>query len=141
MNNRKIRTCSVCRDEYEFCPVCNPKDRNKPTFYFAYCSEKCKTIYDVMSRYEHGEIDAQSADEWLSKLDLSKKENFGESYKNTLKKIADELKQNEDVVVETTKEESVEETESVEDVGAGSADNTVKSFRNSSKKRGNKSVE
>lgn len=57
-----------------------------------YCSENCKNIYEATSGFEYGQIDAKTANNQLSKLDLSKKENFGESYQRTLKKISDEVK-------------------------------------------------
>lgn len=135
MDNRKIRTCSVCRANYEFC-LCNPEDRDKPTFYFAFCSENCKDIYNATSNYESGAIDAQAANEQLSKLDLSNKENFGESYRNTLKKISDELKKTK-VVEESVVEEMANGSESVEI----DTTDTTKVLKNSSKKRGNKNVE
>ena len=45
-----------------------------------------------MSSFENGKIDAEIANEQLSKLDLSQKDNFGDSYKNTLSKISTEIK-------------------------------------------------
>lgn len=87
MSKRNDRTCCVCYKNYQFCPVCRPEDREKPTFYFAYCSENCRNIYTVTSAYEDGKISADAAKEELDKLDLSRIENFGESYKNTIAKI------------------------------------------------------
>lgn len=83
---RKLRICSTCRSEYRFCPRCN-EDKDKPNWYFAFCSENCKDIYDVTSNYGWGNISAKEAKERISKLDLSKIENFGESYQNTIAKI------------------------------------------------------
>ena len=79
MNKRGVRTCCVCHKEYSFC-LCNPEDRNKPTWYFAYCSENCKDIYTVTSDYEDKKISADYAKKQLDKLDLSQIANFGESY-------------------------------------------------------------
>ena len=83
---RKLRICSTCRSEYRFCPRCN-EDKDKPNWYFAFCSENCKDIYDVTSNYGWGNITPKEAKERMSKLDLSKIENFGESYQNTIAKI------------------------------------------------------
>lgn len=83
---RKLRMCSTCRSEYRFCPRCN-EDKDKPNWYFAFCSENCKDIYDITSNYSWGNISEKEAKEKLSKLNLSKINNFGESYQNTIAKI------------------------------------------------------
>lgn len=87
MNKRGLRTCCVCRKEHLFCPQCRPEDRNKPTWYFAYCSENCKNIYAVTSDYEGKKISADEAKIQLDKLDLSHIANFGESYQKAIMKI------------------------------------------------------
>lgn len=87
MNKRGLRTCCVCRKEHLFCPQCRPEDRNKPTWYFAYCSENCKDIYSATSDYENGNISADDAKKQLDKLDLSQIANFGESYQKAIMKI------------------------------------------------------
>ena len=63
MSKNDLRTCCVCHKEYSFCPVCNPEDRFKPTWHFAYCSENCKDIYNITSSFENGrlsDIDAKA---------------------------------------------------------------------------------
>ena len=72
---------------FSYCPVCDPEDVNKPTWYFAYCSENCKDIYNVTSAYEDGRMTDIEAKEKLSKLDLSRKNNFGESYQKSIASI------------------------------------------------------
>lgn len=89
MTKKGLRTCCVCHQEHMYCPVCNPEDRNKPTWYFAYCSENCKDICAVTSDYECGRISANEAREQLDKLDLSQIANFGESYQKAIVKIND----------------------------------------------------
>lgn len=86
MNKRGLRTCCVCHKEYSFC-LCRPEDRNKPTWYFAYCSENCKNIYAVTSDYEGKKISADEAKIQLDKLDLSHIANFGESYQKAIMRI------------------------------------------------------
>lgn len=85
----KMRTCSVCGHKYEYCPHCN-RDKDKPTWMFCFHDQNCHDIYDVTSKYEDGQISANEAKELLSKLDLSKKDNFGTSYKNAISKILNE---------------------------------------------------
>ena len=86
MNKNNLRMCCVCHKEYPFC-LCNPEDRLKPTWHFAYCSENCKDIYNVTSAFEDGRMTDIEAKEKLEKLDLSEKDNFGESYQNSIASI------------------------------------------------------
>ena len=106
MNKRGVRTCCVCHKEYSFC-LCNPEDRNKPTWYFAYCSENCKDIYAATSDYENGNISADDAKKQLDKLDLSQIANFGESYQKAIMKI------NENITPVEKVEDVIKEDESV----------------------------
>lgn len=80
------RTCAVCRKKYKFCNKCK-EDLNKPLWYFSFCSETCHDIYDITSKFENNQIDANEANVELSKINLSKVDNFGESYKNSINKI------------------------------------------------------
>ena len=107
MNKRGLRTCCVCRKEHLFCPQCRPEDRNKPTWYFAYCSENCKDIYATTSDYENGNISADDAKKQLDKLDLSQIANFGESYQKAIMKI------NENITPVEKVEDVIKEDESV----------------------------
>lgn len=87
--SEKTRICAVCGNQYEYCPHCN-RDKDKPTWMFCFHDQNCHDIYDVTSKYEDGQISANEAKELLSKLDLSKKDNFGTSYKNAISKIMSE---------------------------------------------------
>lgn len=87
MTNKDLRTCMLCRKKYSFCPVCNPEDKSKPTWYFCWCSDNCHEIDRIASAYEDGRITDIEAKEKLSKLDLSKKDNFGESYQKSIASI------------------------------------------------------
>ena len=109
MTKKGLRTCCVCHRNFSFCPVCNPEDRNKPTWYFAYCSENCKDIYSVASDYENGNIQADEAKVKLDKLDLSKIANFGESYQKAIMKI------NENATPVEKTDDTTKEIESVVD--------------------------
>lgn len=83
---RKLRYCAVCGTGYKFCPKCN-EDKNKPLFHYTFCSENCKDVYSVISSYRDGELNKDDAVESLSRLDLSKIDNFGESYKIYINEI------------------------------------------------------
>lgn len=94
MSKNDLRMCCVCHKEFQFCPVCNPEDRLKPTWHFAYCSENCRDIYDVTSNFEDGRISDVDAKAKLDKLDLSNKNNFGESYQKSIASIMKARQQN-----------------------------------------------
>lgn len=104
MSKQKLRTCCVCRKNYHFCPRCN-EDKDKPAWYFTFCSSNCKDIYDITSQFENNWITANDAKRILDNLDLSDIENFGQSYKNSVAKInvfiTDTI--TEDAIIETEK--------------------------------------
>lgn len=115
--DNKIRICAVCRNSYSYCPHCG-EDKLKPTWYFSFCGENCKNIYDVTSKYENGQIDANGANVKLNELDLSKLDKFGTSYKTSIERITSttavvEIAVEEvvDAIVETKDEEIVETVE------------------------------
>ena len=87
MSKNDLRMCCVCHKEYSFCLFCNPEDRLKPTWHFAYCSENCKDIYNITSAFEDGRITDTEAKAKLEKLDLNEKDNFGESYQKSIASI------------------------------------------------------
>lgn len=87
MSKKELRTCVLCGKTYSFCPVCNPEDRLKPTWYFCWCSDNCYEIDEVTSAFEDGRMTDIEAKAKLEKLDLSRKEYFGESYKNSIASI------------------------------------------------------
>lgn len=82
----KLRTCSVCRKTYKYCPKCREYE-SLPTWMFAFCSENCKNIYATTSDYEDRHITADEAKKQLDKFDLSMIDNFGTSYQNTINDI------------------------------------------------------
>lgn len=87
MSDRKTRICALCKTQYQFCPQCSREDAKKPTWYFTFCSENCHDIYAITSGFEDGRIDGVDAKAKLQKLDLSKLENFGQSYKLSITDI------------------------------------------------------
>lgn len=104
MSKNDLRMCCVCHKEYSFCPVCDPEDRLKPTWHFAYCSENCKDIYNITSFFENGRLSDIDAKAKLEKLDLSKKDNFGESYQKSIDSI---MKAKQQVVTKENKKTEV----------------------------------
>lgn len=100
---KKYRICSVCHFNYDFCNHCN-KDKDKPLWYFTFCSQNCHDIYEITSSFENGKIDADEAKLKLDNLNLSKLDNFGESYKKSINKIMSSVSVKENVVTEERNE-------------------------------------
>lgn len=120
---RKLRRCCVCKDEYQFCPKC-PEDANKEIWHFTFCSKNCHDIYDVTSKFENNQISGENANSVLDRLNLSKMDSFGSSYKNTIAKIREACIVVKDVhsVEEENTETSYESNAIFADVGTENDD-------------------
>ena len=144
MKGNKI--CATCRSNYDFCPKCN-KDKDKPLWYFTFCSQNCHDIYETTSNFENGKIDADEAKLQLDNLNLSKIDNFGESYKKSINKIMGSASMKNDVIVEDIiTEENV--NDSIEEQVVNEENNDItedvveeKVFRKSKNKRARSNVE
>ena len=97
--DKKYRICSVCHSNYQFCNRCS-KDKDKPLWYFTFCSQNCHDIYEVTSSFENGNINADEAKLRLNNLNLSKLDNFGESYKKSINKIMSSVSVKDDTFIE-----------------------------------------
>ena len=73
-----MRKCVICGGDYSYCPRCG-EDAGKPTWYFTFCSENCKDIYNVCTDWRDGNISKEKASEEIKKLDISKLDNFAKS--------------------------------------------------------------
>lgn len=144
MKGEKI--CATCRSNYDFCPKCN-RDKDKPLWYFTFCSQNCHDIYEITSSFENGNINADEAKLRLNNLNLSKLDNFGESYKKSINKIMSSASVKNDVIVENMiTEENVDdniEKQVVEEGNNKTTENVVeeKVFRKSKNKRAKIDVE
>ena len=143
---KKYRICSVCHFNYDFCNHCN-KDKDKPLWYFTFCSQNCHDIYEITSSFENGKIDADEAKLKLNNLNLSKLDNFGESYKKSINKIMSSVSVKENVVTEdVVAEERIEidlDEQVVEKENNDTTEGVVeeKVFRKSKNKRAKIDVE
>lgn len=118
MKDKKSRICCVCHNEYTYCPRCN-EDKSKPTWYFSFCSENCKEIYQTTSQFENGIISKEDALSKLSELDISGLKNFGNSYKDSIYKIQKE-ELSESKTKKRNKRSSIKEESAIEDIKAES---------------------
>lgn len=140
------KICATCRCSYNFCPKCN-KDKDKPLWYFTFCSQNCHDIYEITSSFENGNINADEAKLKLNNLNLSKLDNFGESYKKSINKIMGSASIKNDVIVEDIiTEENVDD--SIEEQVVNEENNDIteevveeKVFRKSKNKRARSNVE
>lgn len=64
------RICYICRKTYSYCPQCE-EDAMKPTWMFAFCSEKCKKINDILAGHTSGRISTQEAKRALEEIKFS----------------------------------------------------------------------
>ena len=87
MAKQNNKTCIICGKNYTYCPVCNSRDANKPTWYFIFDGLNCHDIYEVCTQYRDGEIDAKVAYEKISKLDISNIKNFAEATRIQIEEI------------------------------------------------------
>ena len=106
------RTCIICKAKYHYCPNCG-SDSGKPTWYFIFDGQNCHDIYEVCTQYRDNEIDAETAYNMISKLDLSKIDEFAEGTRLQIEEIIrlhNETVVETEVVVETEKVEAPKET-------------------------------
>lgn len=66
---RSERICSICGNHYDYCPSCgigSPKERWRNI----YCSENCKNIFDILSKWKNTVISSVDADKALKELHI-----------------------------------------------------------------------
>ena len=76
------RYCYLCGNTYEYCD-CN----RQPSFMATFCSENCRDIFKSLSLYGTNIISAEDCKELLDCCDLSNKESYKESTRNTIDKL------------------------------------------------------
>lgn len=76
------RSCYLCSEKYSYCD-CN----RQPAFMATFCSENCHDIFKSLSSYGTGAISAEECKELLDCCDLSNKESYKESTRNTIDKV------------------------------------------------------
>lgn len=80
------RTCIICGKRYSYCNNCQ-RDANKPTWYFIFDNQNCHDIYEICTQYRDGEINAKTAYEKISRLDISNIKDFYESTRVQIEEI------------------------------------------------------
>lgn len=80
------RECITCKTHYEYCTRCSEFD-HLPKWMWMYCSDNCRTIFNVATDYHAGDMNKEEAMEKLSNCDLSKREQFNDSVARVLDKL------------------------------------------------------
>lgn len=86
MGKQNNRTCVICGKKYSYCPNCGA-DANKPTWYFVFCGENCKDIYNICTDWRDGIITKEEASEKISKLDISNISDFADATKKQIEEL------------------------------------------------------
>lgn len=73
---RKNRKCICCSTEYFYCPNCNGSDRLKPSWYSEFCSEDCKDLWMIATKFNMGMIEKKDAKEMILALRLKDKSEY-----------------------------------------------------------------
>ena len=121
------KSCIICKTGYHYCPNCG-SDSGKPSWYHIFDSQNCHDIYEICTQYRDKVINAETAYNLISKLDLSKLDNFAEGTKLQIKEI---IKLHEETTVEVVvEEEKVKNTEEViEEVAKKNYANNAKFYK------------
>lgn len=82
----KNRTCYICRQRYAYCPNCE-RDKGKPFWYFAFCSERCRVLNDILSQNTSGHLSIADAQKELKKIEFKKEDILDEDVRNHIEKI------------------------------------------------------
>ena len=65
------RQCTICSSTYQYCPNCSDFDR-LPRWMDAYCSERCKEIYNITAGFLNHWLEPEIEAARLSELTLDK---------------------------------------------------------------------
>lgn len=82
----KNRTCYLCGKTYDYCPSCD-RDKSKPTWYFAFCSEKCHDLDYILSQNTAGKLSIVDTQDKLKKINFNKDDILIKDVKNHIEKI------------------------------------------------------
>lgn len=83
---KRDRVCICCGTNYQYCPTCG-NDRVKPTWYTEFCSESCKDLWTIATKFNMQMLTKPEAKEAIEKLDLKEKSAYVECVQRDLRKI------------------------------------------------------
>lgn len=148
----KIRYCLICNKKYEFCPHCS-RVASDELWKNEYCSQECREIFRVCSRYAGNDISQEDAYNKLIELNVGNK-NIQPSVRGTVTQIMEyvppikeETVENISIVEEETEPKQIETTVTVtaepEDVDEVQIQTDTEEIRprRSHRRRNKKSIE
>ena len=118
MAKKNNKTCLICGKQYTYCNTCG-EYRHLPIFMITFCGQNCLDIYNILSGYEGGEIDKNTAKNELESLDTSRHMYYSGSFKKSFNKIMDIVDES------VAEEESTLKSESEEGVSNISVDSEI----------------
>lgn len=98
------RTCILCGKQYKFCSDCRDYEHIEP-WHNIYCSENCRSVFNVSVDWSLKKITKDQAKEILSACDLSNRANF----KADILTVVNEIMDFKDEPVEESKAEEPKE--------------------------------
>lgn len=110
------RKCSLCGQEYYYCPSCS--DGREPSWMIMFDTENCKKIFNVLTQFNFKHIKENEAKSILKNCDLTV--NMNERDKGTVDKImcasiieADKIVPVDKIIDKTIPNENLEDKENV----------------------------
>jgi len=111
------RQCTICSSTYQYCPNCSDFDR-LPRWMDAYCSERCKEIYNITAGFLNHWLKPEIEAARLSELTLDKE--YVEKLPDWVKDAINQLQQidttNAKAIMSALKNETPEVNPEVSDV-------------------------
>lgn len=111
------RQCTICSSTYQYCPNCSDFDR-LPRWMDAYCSERCKEIYNIVAGYLNHWLEPEVEAARLSELELD--DEYIGKLSDTMKDAINQLQQvdttNAKAIMSALKDESPEVKPAAEEV-------------------------
>lgn len=81
------KKCILCHKTYKYCGHCKSSSAYEPSWREAWDTENCMNIFQILSDYLHGKVEAKDAKKKLVKLDLSDKESYSTKMGNAVDEI------------------------------------------------------
>ena len=104
------KSCSVCQSAYKYCSGCSDY-ASYPRWMESFCSDNCRKIFNIYMMHKAGVKNNAEAKAELLKCDLSKKDQFDDTFKKSIESIlADPTK-----AVKAPKVDLVEEPAQIEE--------------------------
>lgn len=80
------KSCSVCQSAYKYCSGCSDY-ASYPRWMQSFCSDNCRKIFNIYMMHKAGVKNNAEAKVELLKCDLSKKDQFDDTFKKSIESI------------------------------------------------------